>query len=134
MYYSGHTSIRGLYPHSPLKRSRESTFLSNMKRCVIMPNYISNTYSSSTRIKLVPDMPRDKVCSPDPETAPTTTYYSHSLNIQTYQNMLFLHVYVAPSQGKEKTSHTYAHVIDINIKHAQAGDGKIYRNYLYVLA
>jgi len=36
----------------------------------------------------------DKVCSPDPESAPMTTYYSHALGIQSYQNMLFLHVYI----------------------------------------
>jgi len=40
------------------------------------------------------EMPGNKVCSPDPESAPITTYYSHALGIQTYQNMLFLHVYI----------------------------------------
>jgi len=92
-------------------------------------NYTLNlTYQESL------EMSGDKVCSPDSESAPTTTYYSHSLNIQTYQNMLFLHVYVAPSQGK-KTSHTYAHVIDINIQHDRGrGETKKYtRDYLYVL-
>jgi len=47
-------------------------------------------------------MPGNKVCSPDTESAPMTTYYSHSLGIQTYQNMLILHVYVAPFQGKRE--------------------------------
>jgi len=39
-------------------------------------------------------MSGNKVCSPDPESAPMTTYYSHALGIQTYQNMLLLHVYI----------------------------------------
>jgi len=40
------------------------------------------------------EMSGDKVCFPDPESAPITTYYPHSPDIQTYQNMLFLHVYI----------------------------------------
>jgi len=39
-------------------------------------------------------MSGDKVCSPDPESAPTTTYYSYSPDIPTYQKVLFLHVYI----------------------------------------
>ena len=40
------------------------------------------------------EMSGNKVCSPDPESTPITTYYLHSLGIQTYQNMPFLHVHI----------------------------------------
>jgi len=39
-------------------------------------------------------MSGDKVCSPDPESVPISTYYSHSPDIPTYQKALFLHVYI----------------------------------------
>jgi len=82
-------------------------------------------------------MSGDKVCSPDLESAPVTTYYSYSPDITTYQKALFLHVYIQlwplkKNSPLEKPPRTCAHVIDINIKHARAGDEEIYRNYLYV--
>jgi hypothetical protein len=67
-----------------------------------------------------PEMSGDEVYSPDPESAPITTYYSHSLGIQTYQNMLFLHVYIFGCVLLEKLPYAYTHVININIKHARA--------------
>jgi len=77
-------------------------------------------------------MSGDKVCSPDPESAPVTTYYSHSLDIQTYQNMLFLQVYVAPSQGKrEKNLLAHTHdTIDIDM-HVQESLILNFRNNRY---
>ena len=52
--------------------------------------------------------------------------------------MMFLHVYIQlwplrKNSPLEKPLRAYAHVIDINIERARAGDEEIYRNYLYVL-
>jgi len=83
-------------------------------------NYTLNlTYQESL------EMSGDKLYSPDSESAPITTYYSHSPDIQTYQKMPLLHVYIQlwPLRKNfplENLPRTYAHVIDINIKHARA--------------
>jgi len=79
-------------------------------------------------------MSGDKVCSPDSESAPITTYYSHSPDIPTYQKALFLHVYIQLWPLKknfplENLPRTYAHVIDINIERAPARDEEIYQKW-----
>jgi len=84
------------------------------------------------------EMLGEHTLSPKPGACTVIIYYSHSPDIPTYQKALFLHVYIQlwPLRKNfplEKPSRTYAHVIDINIKHARAGDEEIYRNYLYVL-
>jgi len=73
------------------------------------------------------EMLGEHTLSPQPRACTVNAYYSYALSIQSYQNMLFLHVYIQlwplrKNSSLEKPPRTYAHVIDINIPHARAGE------------
>jgi len=69
------------------------------------------------------EMLGEHTLSPQPRACTVIVYYSHSLDIPTYQKVLFLHVYIQlrpPKEKEKKNLLAHMHVININIQHGRA--------------